>query len=499
MLTRDLTVDTAEIQNMIVRRSLHPGESAYNWPRMPIDIVVITDDQLAKLSHLQESHFLDAKRIDIAPVKLSKAISAFANADGGELYIGISDDGDWLGFHDVEAANGHLQALERLFPLGEGFSYTFLSHPQRPGLVMQIAIRKARTIIKSSNGMPYVRRGAQSIPVDTPERVSTLERNKGIISFESELVNTDLAQVTNSEVAIGFMLDVIPTAEPEAWLRKQQLIQGDRPTAAGVLLFSDLPQSILPKRCGVKIYRYQTAKEEGTRETLVEDPLSLEGCAYSIIRLAVATTQTIINDLRVLGPEGLVGVHYPVEALHEVITNAVIHRDYAIADDVHIRIFENRVEVESPGRLPGHITPANILTERFARNGNVVRIINKFPDPPNKDVGEGLNTAFAAMKRLSLKEPIVQERDNSVVVIIRHERLASAEDLVLDYLKAKATITNPIARRLTGIESENAMKNVFYRLRDKKILERVPDLGGSKAAWRLTRKGKEHAKTIGNV
>jgi ATP-dependent DNA helicase RecG len=62
---------------------------------------------------------------------------------------------------------------------------------------------------------------------------------------------------------------------------------------------------------------------------------------------------------------------YPAEALHEVITNAVLHRDYSVADDVHIRVFENRVEVESPGRLPAHITPQNILAER----GNVPRSV----------------------------------------------------------------------------------------------------------------------------
>ena len=173
-----------------------------------------------------------------------------------------------------------------------------------------------------------------------------------------------------------------------------------------------------------------------------------------------------------------------------MITNAILHRDYSSADDVHIRIFENRVEVESPGRLPAHITPQNILSERFARNGNLVRVINKFPDPPNKDVGEGLNTAFAAMKRLRLKEPIIEERENSVVVHIRHEKLASAEDIVLDYLRTHSTITNPVGRQLAGIDSENAMKSVFYRLRDRGLLERVPNLGGNKAAWRLTRKGK---------
>jgi len=180
--------------------------------------------------------------------------------------------------------------------------------------------------------------------------------------------------------------------------------------------------------------------------------------------------------------------------LHEIITNAVIHRDYSIADDVHIRIFDNRVEVESPGRLPAHVTPSNILQERFSRNGNIVRVINKFPDPPNKDVGEGLNTAFDEMRKLKLKDPIIEERDHSVLVHIRHERLASAEEIVLQYLLEEDQITNSKGRELTGIESENAMKNVFYRLRDRGLLEQVPELRGSKAAWRLTGRGNREAK-----
>ncbi|MGA2977769.1 MAG: RNA-binding domain-containing protein [Spirochaetia bacterium] len=401
---------------------------------MPIETVEINDSQCDSILVLVENHFIDHKAIEVQPSKLSRSVSAFANADGGELYVGITDNGKWIGFPSIEDANAHLQTLEQMFPLGNGYIGTFLSNPLKSGYVLQIVVHKSRSIIKASNGTPYIRKGAQNLPVDTPEAVRILERNKGVTSFENELLAADTELITNSEVGIKFMLDVIPTAEPEAWMRKQQLIQNEKPTVCGVLLFADLPQATLPKRCGIKVYRYQTDKAEGSRETLIGIPISLEGCTYDLIRNAVAMTKTIINELSVLGPEGPMAVQYPPEALHEVITNAVIHRDYYIADDVHIRIFENRVEVESPGRLPGHITPSNILTERLSRNGNLVRLINKFPDPPNKDVGEGLNTAFAAMKRLSLRDPIIEERENSVVVNIRHERLASAE-IVLAFVK----------------------------------------------------------------
>jgi ATP-dependent DNA helicase RecG len=287
---------------------------------MPIEVNVITDKQLQEVLSYTESHFLDVKAKEIKPSKLTKAISAFANADGGELYIGISDKvtlpfpQKWSGFADPEDANAHVQVFENLFPLGEDYSYCFLSHPTHTGVVLQVTVRKTKAIVKASDGVPYIRRGAQSLPVDTPTKLATLERNKGITSFENETVSVDLTTVTNSEAIIKFILEVVPSSEPEAWLRKQELIRDGKPTVAAVLLFSDLPQAILPKRTGVKIYRYKTSLGEGTRDTLVGDPLSVEGCAYDLIKESVRITKEIISGIQILGTQGLEAATYPTES-----------------------------------------------------------------------------------------------------------------------------------------------------------------------------------------
>ena len=169
-------------------------------------------------------------------------------------------------------------------------------------------------------------------------------------------------------------------------VEKQLLLVDDKPSVGAVVLFADEPQAALPKRCGIKLYRYKTTDAEGTRESLDFDPISIEGCAYDQIRAAVRETAKIIESVRIRATAGLASITYPETAIHEVITNGVLHRDYSIADDVHIKIFDNRVEVLSPGTLPGHVTAENILNERFARNASIVRLINKFPNPPNKDV-----------------------------------------------------------------------------------------------------------------
>lgn len=458
---------------------------------MEIEVALVSAHEAESICTIREDHFTDVKSKEISPAKLSRTVSAFANSDGGELYVGVSEQGplklrSWLGFPDIEAANGHIQLLEQLFPLNTGYQADFLETKSSgfPGLVLHIQVPKARDVVLASDGLPYIRKAAQNLPVSTVEALQKLRWSKGITSFENETIDVPLEIVTESDALREFMSSVVPSAEPLAWLKKQLLVRAELPTVAAVLLFADEPQAALPKRAGLKIYRYRTKDPVGLRENLAFDPLTIEGPAYHQIRAAVATTQNVIEDVEIFGAQGIERVQYPPEALHEIITNAVLHRDYSHQDDIHVRIFDNRVEVESPGLLPGHITPENILFERLSRNGALVRLINKFPNPPNKDVGEGLNTAFQAMKKLRLKEPSIIQRPNSVLVNIRHESLDSPEELIMEYLEGNEEISNKVARELTNIGSENSVKRIFQGLMKKGLIERVPGRTRYTAAYR---------------
>jgi ATP-dependent DNA helicase RecG len=106
--------------------------------------IEIDEAQAERLTQIEEGQYSDVKSISITPAKLSHTIAAFANSDGGDLYIGIGEQllggnakkRDWVGFSDVEAANGHLQAFERAFPLGKDFQYEFLRCRRRTGVVL---------------------------------------------------------------------------------------------------------------------------------------------------------------------------------------------------------------------------------------------------------------------------------------------------------------------------------------------------------------------------
>ena len=461
--------------------------------RTGIELIEITGPQRDRLLALEEGHFVELKGIGVSTKKLGRTVSAFANSAGGDLYIGITETDllgskvrTWHGFRDQEAANGHLQSLETLFPLGAEYSYEFLSCPGSLGVVLHITVQRTPQIARAHDKKIFVRRGAQNLEVKGTEPLRRLELDKGIVSYEKQPLSVDLEVLTESENLAAFIKQVVPMQSPPVFVRKQALTRNNQPVVAGILLFAEEPQAALPKS-GVKLYRYKTTAKVGSRDTLVGEPEAIEGTAYDVIHGAVKKTVAMVEGIQRLGPNGFEPVAYPDEALHEIVTNAILHRDYSIASDVQIRVFDNRIEIESPGRLPGHVTTRNILKTQFSRNGVLVRLIHKFPNPPNKDVGEGINTAFDAMKKSRLKPPVIKETENSVLVEIRHDKLASPEESVMDYMANHDEINNRTARQLTGITSENTMKEVFLRLAKRNLIERIPDRKGASAAWRKFR------------
>jgi ATP-dependent DNA helicase RecG len=244
-----------------------------------IEQIKIDDSEAKRILDLEESHYLDLKSVDITPAKLTQAVSAFANTAGGELFIGIEESGrngkktrSWRGFADIEKANDHIHVVEAMSPLGTHYRASFLRTDSRPGHVLQLIIFKTKDILYASDGIAYVRRGAQKQAVKSEEALHRLRLDKGIISFEDETLNLDPKLITNSVTIIKFMLNVVPTGEPDVWVAKQNLIAEGKPTVAGLMLFADEPQAALPKRSAIKLFRYMTKESEGNRESLAFDP-----------------------------------------------------------------------------------------------------------------------------------------------------------------------------------------------------------------------------------
>ncbi len=462
------------------------------------DETLINETDAVAILNKDESHFLDFVSKEDSGVNVQKKCCAFANSDGGELYIGIIDRknnpirsgifGRWNGFSGNEEANSMIQnTFSNIKPGIEGINFEFLKiqNNEQVGKVLKVSIEKSPQVHETSAGKVYIRKSAQCLEISGND-ILNLKLSKGVMSFEDQnLKGYDTERLINSDELRRFLQDYSPKTEPKVFLRKQNLLDRDlNPKVSGILLYDELPSVVLPKKCTVKISRYDTFEEKPDREHLKRQE-TIEGPIYQQINRSLEVIKALVESVPILGPRGLEKAKYPPDAIKEILVNAVIHRDYNISDDVLVFIFNNRIEVHSPGCLPGHITVKNILNERFARNPKIVRLLNKYPTPPNKDIGEGLNTAFQKMMEVRLKPPKIKNESNKVIVILPHESLASPEEQILEYLKSNKEINNKIARDLTGVKSENMVKTYFYALRDRGLIERVPDKRGSKSAWKL--------------
>jgi ATP-dependent DNA helicase RecG len=167
--------------------------------------VLIKEDRIPELLNIEENYFNDVKAKAIKPAKLSETVSAFANASGGDIYIGITENTrtgcrQWDGFPNIETANSIIQMLHDLAPLENFYTVTFLKHPVLNTLVLQLSIMKTATIVLATDNIPYVRHNAQKDPANTPEKLKRLQLDKGIAQFENEVIpETQIEEAVGSE------------------------------------------------------------------------------------------------------------------------------------------------------------------------------------------------------------------------------------------------------------------------------------------------------------
>ncbi|UWQ78754.1 putative DNA binding domain-containing protein [Leisingera sp. S132] len=452
----------------------------------------ISVEEFEAIADREESHFFDHKAKKIDGRGIQKIAVAFANADGGEFVVGIKDKSEaedaidrWDGFSEIEAMNSGLQAVFDIKP-AVNVRYELLTCDIAEGYLLRLTIEKSAEVLSTSDGRVVVRHGAQSITIKDPGRIQELAFSKGATSFEdSVLAGLPTELITEAPEVVKFLGDYSPKTDSLEFIINQNLV--DYKTwevrAAAALLFHPVPSAVMPRKCAVKISRYETREDDPEREHLAEQ-ITLEGPLYELISQSAGAVTEMMSKVKVWTADGIGTLEYPPEAVWETVANAIIHRDYSISDDVQIYIFDDRIEIHSPGKLPGYVTVENILDARFSRNPKIVRTLNRYKEPPNKDLGEGLNTTFQKMKEFGLKSPEIFEEGNYVVVRLPHAPLATPGEAIMTFLESHDRITNRQAREITGIKSENLVKIEFYKLRDAGMLEQIPELKGPKSAWR---------------
>ncbi|HLT41432.1 MAG TPA: ATP-binding protein [Sphingobacteriaceae bacterium] len=445
----------------------------------------LSELDLKKLLLRKEDHFFDFKSKRIKPATLQETFVAFANADGGELIIGIEDEkvsGERVRpFLNPEEANALIHVLlEETEPAVEGVRIEFLAVTN--GVLLHITIPKSPKVHYTSSGDCYVKLNAKKNKIKG-ERITALGYSKGVLVYEKQSVNNlEVDEIIASPELTEYMARINTSLSAERFLHKQRLISKDndlieRPNVACALLFDEEPQASLDTRCAVKVYRLRTTDTEYKREHLAEVPITINGSLEKVVKGAISKVKEYIDGASTYDGQSLIKMQYPADAIQEVLVNAVLHRDYSLNDDIHVKIFDDRIEVTSPGKLPGYMTIENIYEERYSRNPNLVRMLHNLPNPLNHDIGEGLDTVKNELRKVGLVPPTFVEKENTFVVIMRHQKLASLEDVIFEYFKDNPNgyITNKLIRQLSGESNINKVKTALQKLRADKKIEVVDD------------------------
>jgi ATP-dependent DNA helicase RecG len=241
-----------------------------------------------------------------------------------------------------------------------------------------------------------------------------------------------------------------------------------KPLRAAVLLFADHPGALLAAtgtRADVRVFHYKGMLENaGDVPNLRKPPKTFSGPIYQLISQVDAYVLEELAQGLALAASGFQTVHrYPVRVIKEAITNALIHRDYHLNRDVQIRIFDNRIEVISPGLFPGRITAATVQKMgSLARNPLIASNLREFPVPPNVDAGEGVRMMFSLMRAGNLYPPQYREfRDQAqeaIVVTLLNEARPPVWEEVSDWMDRNGPINNSALCKIAGLDTLKASK-----------------------------------------
>ncbi len=253
-----------------------------------------------------------------------------------------------------------------------------------------------------------------------------------------------------------------------------------RPTLAGLLMFGVYPQMFEPQLVITFLQYYGATEEEKTpRGERFLDNRKFEGPIPDMVESAVTYIMASLRKSSLI--DGLLRrdiPEYPQEALREAIVNAVAHRDYSSyvrGSYVQVRLFADRLEVQSPGGLYGPVTEETIDEEQSTRNRVLMRLMEDAHLVENR--GSGIRAMIDAMRRLNLEPPHFQDRRSSFLVTLRSHTLMGPEAiawlnrnvsqplsdrqrLALVYLRYNEQMTNSDYRRLNHVDTVTANREL---------------------------------------
>jgi len=397
--------------------------------------MIVPDYNDVDLLNIPEGKTFDRKSSEYELNKLANILIAFANADGGTVAFGIRDK-KYEGISKLSS-----QKQSDILQIGT----------QR--IVPAIDIDVSKKSITKSNGEPdeiwlitvqpsddklyanrkdevYLRMGDETHKTTFEER-KNIEFDKGIRAFESQIMNDAILQDLDPEVLksyenmYGFEGDNIwNLLFPKGLAKRYVKDDGTfsfKLTVAGVLLLAKVPTAFLPG-ARIRFIRYEGIDAKTGSDMNIVKQAYIEGPLTKMIDKAKNEVESQLRTFSSLDNKTgrFVDVpEYPQGAWLEGIVNAVTHRNYKYTgDDIRLLMFDDRLEIHSPGSLPAVVSVDNIRHVHYSRNPYIARALTDFGWV--REFGEGVDRIYKDMNSFFLEDPIYKVDSLSVNLILKN-------------------------------------------------------------------------------
>ncbi len=354
------------------------------------------------------------ERVDDAH-KISQELVAFSNSKGGIIIIGVNDETgalNGLSFKEIQEINDLLFNAATNNVKDPINIKTETVEIQDQKLILVYVDEGLRKPYKDKNGAIWIKSVSNKRRVTSNYEIARLLQSSGNLAADEEPV----ANTTLNDIAVDFFKSFVQKKTGKNFndlgqslsqiLNNMGLAKDNKLTLAGLLLFGKKPQAFKPVfsvQCiafvgndiAGKEYRDSEPPFEGNLSELYEKTMS-----FMLRNLRKVQVEESFNSLGEL--------EIPKEALEELVVNALIHRDYFIQSSIKVFIFDNRIEIISPGKLPNNLTIEKIKSyTSIARNQ--ILFSNARYLLPYIGIGSGIPRALDSYPEIDFVDDIDKE------------------------------------------------------------------------------------------
>lgn len=379
---------------------------------------------------MRENSLFDKKSLQLIDCRnpdwkgLAKDCVAFANAQGGEIHIGIEEN-EHLPDKNQRIDDALVQRINKTIPqltLNVGIKADKSIAENKGEFVRLRIFRSAQTVASTSNGKYYIRISDESKPV-LPEELTRLVAEKNSFVWETQTTKRIYRKEYDHKKRNGFLdlimesdrvSDFIKGKTPEEILEHFFFTNGDFLTNLGILWIGNRrDRATLLYGPVIQFTKFDENEKKVSKRVWDDFSLNPAELVNSVLTEIpeFSEGQEITHGMfRSMIP------NYDQVVIRELIVNALAHRPYTMSGDIFINLYPDKLEIHNPGLLPLGVTPENILHTTVKRNELLASVFYALRLMERE--GSGYDMMYAKLLSQSKRIPVVEERYDRVTVTL---------------------------------------------------------------------------------